>query len=320
MGHQRYCVWMITGGTTHALCCLSACIKYAIRSDRIIIPYSETHNNFGESFYSLFTVDQKSQLARYFIKEDEYDKAIEQYTPPFTGMPSLLSDSIISGPEPDMNGDQRYFLKGIRAIGKNERYLDYPENIDENKSYILTWGKHNKYWKNQLLSVLDTLRPSQSMLKKILVHKETFYNSNQGQQYIGAHFRNTDYISNLENLLRTTLEASRKTGIKNIFWATDDQTSKAKAHHFFQEKGLNLITIGNIPEHKNLKAINLHSISQEQLKLIGSSKLDQQSIFISEALILSNSYMFIRSKGTVPFLVESLRRSQYWRDLIISGH
>ena len=78
-------------------------------------------------------------------------------------MPIRLCDSVIDGPEPDTNGDQRYFLKDTRSINNNERYLDYPDAEEEHKEFIVTWGRHNHYWKNQLSSILNTFVPSEVM-------------------------------------------------------------------------------------------------------------------------------------------------------------
>ena len=160
---NRYCVWMITGGTTHALCCLSACMKYAVRSDRIILPFSETHSNFGSKFYDFYSINNKANLSRYFVREDDYDEIKRRYKPPYIQMPAELSRTCIDGPEPDSYGNQRYFLRDLYKAGTNERYLDYPAIDGEKTEYVVTWGRHDSYWRNQLRVVMNTLLPSEDM-------------------------------------------------------------------------------------------------------------------------------------------------------------
>ena len=101
MNTNKYCVWMITGGTTHALCCLSACMKYAIKSGRQILPFSETHPYYETQFYSFYRINEKSQLARHFVKSDEYEHIRDMYIPPYKTIPKSLMETRIDGPKPD---------------------------------------------------------------------------------------------------------------------------------------------------------------------------------------------------------------------------
>ena len=182
---------MITGGTTHALCCLSACIKYAIHSGRLILPFSETHPNYGDSFYEFYQLNKQSCLSEYFVKEQNYNDVRDQYVAPYIEMPYKLTDSIIDGPLPDSTGNQRYFLQNLYSAETNERYLDYPRNEDESKKYIMTWGRHDYYWQKQLEVVLETLRPSDQLKQRICEALSFLNDQLDSYSYIGVHFRNT---------------------------------------------------------------------------------------------------------------------------------
>ena len=314
MNSQKFCVWMITGGTTHAFCCLSACIKYAIKSKRSILPFSETHPNYGTSFYNFYDINQQSRLSRYFVAKEDYTFIRDRYTAPFNEMPSRLMDTYIDGPLPDSKGDQRYFLNGLYSVEDNERYLDYPQRSDEEKGYIVTWGRHNHYWKRQLKVVLEVLNPSLQLKQEIQKNLEFLRTSSNLESYIGVHFRNTDYKSDLPSTIDKAIDVAKRCDVKSILWATDDSTSYEYAEHMLTKQGLKMIKSKNLIDTRIIGSLNVHSIKDEELKNLGTSKLEQMAIFFSEVLMLSRSKVFIRSSGTVPFLVESIRDADNWQN------
>ena len=307
---------MITGGTTHALCCLSACIKYAIRSERLILPFSETHPNFGQSFYNFYQLNDQSPLSQYFVEQEHYVNVKNEYVAPYIEMPAKLTNSLIDGPLPDSSGNQRYFLQGLYSAGTNERYLDYPEIKNENKKYIMTWGRHNRYWQKQLEVVLETLNPSIKL--KVAINKSLSVLNEQvnSRSYIGVHFRNTDYKSNLQQTLDKAISTARKSGIQTIFWATDDSSSYAYAEAMLSQHGLSFVKSKDLINSQGIGSINIHSIKDEDLKMMGTSKIEQMAIFFSEVLMLSQSSLFIPTSGTVPFLVKSIKKSKNWQMLL----
>ena len=196
---------MITGGTTHAFCCLSACFQYAIRSNRIILPYSENHPYYSNTFYSFYRPNLRSPLSRYLIKPENYEAVRDSYIAPFQGMPKTLRESLIAGPKQDSGGSQRYYIEGITKVQNNERYLDYPSIKDERKPYITTWGRHDKYWKNQVTSVLNTLDPSPKLESSISKYLREIEGKLNHRKYIGVHFRNTDYQSDINEIIEKAL-------------------------------------------------------------------------------------------------------------------
>ena len=316
MDPQKYCVWMITGGTTHALCCLSACIKYAIRSGRLILPFSETHPNFGQPFYNFYQLNQHSRFSQYFVEEENYADVRNHYTAPYIEMPSKLTESVIDGPLPDSSGKQRYFLRDLYSSETNERYLDYPQIGNEFKKYIMTWGRHDYYWQKQLEIVLETLNPSNQLGMKINQSLHILNNQLNTRSYIGVHFRNTDYKSNLQQTLDKAISAAHQSGIQTIFWATDDSSSYAYAEAMLTQHGLSFVKSKDLIDSQKIGSINVHSIKEEDLKTMGTSKIDQIAIFFSEVLILSQSSLFIPTSGTVPFLVKSIKKSKNWQILL----
>ena len=88
-------------------------------------PFSETHPNYGDSFYEFYQLNKQSCLSEYFVKEQNYNDVRDQYVAPYIEMPYKLTDSIIDGPLPDSTGNQRYFLQNLYSAKTNERYLDY---------------------------------------------------------------------------------------------------------------------------------------------------------------------------------------------------
>ena len=301
---------MITGGTTHALCCLSACLQYAIRSDRIILPYSENHPYYSSTFYSFYDPNLRSPLSRYLIKPEDYETVRDSYIAPFEGMPTTLRDSLIAGPKPDSSGTHRYYLEGITEIQNNERYLDYPSIRNEGKKYITTWGRHDKYWKNQVTSVLNTLNPSPELQRSISKYLREIEEKIGHRKYIGVHFRNTDYRSDINEVIKKTVTLASNSQITTVFWATDDASSKEKLEAKLEHTGINAVFIDNIIDHRKMDSKNLHSISNVELKKMGSSKIDQLAIFYAEIITLGKSSVFLPSSGTVPLLVEGIRRSK----------
>ena len=300
---------MITGGTTHALCCLSACLQYAVKSRRIILPYSESHVYYNTPFYSFYRPNHESPLCQYLVEEDNYKVVRDSYIPPFTGMPAKLSESLIAGPKPDSHGNQRYYLEGVTQVNNNERYLDYPSSQDEGKPYIVTWGRHDRYWKNQIISVLNTLNPSAELKNRISKYLREIEAIINKEKYIGVHFRNTDYQSDINMAIQKTRNLVRKHRINTVFWATDDMSSKEIAQIKLEAEGIKFASHGNIIDHKSLNTKNIHSIDIQDLNKMGSSKIDQLARFYAEVITLSKSNIFVPTSGTVPLLVEGVRLS-----------
>lgn len=303
---------MITGGTTHALCCLSACIKYAIRSGRLILPFSESHPYYEEKFYSLFKLNEGSQLARYFVSERNYDFIRDKYHPPYKDMPQKLKMTEVSGPKPDSNGNQRYFLKNLEESENDERYLDYPSRLKEEEEYIVTWGRHDTYWRNQLISVLSVLQPSERMKNIITYRRAKTSRQLKDERYIGVHFRNTDYKSDLEKTIDRAISSCRLRGINQVYWATDDIKSLRYAKEKLRRNDISTVSINQHIAYDKFNALNLHSVKSSDLEKSGSSKVEQIGIFFADVLTLSKADFLIRTSGTVPFLIESIGRSNKW--------
>jgi len=316
MKKQKYCIWMITGGTTHALCALSACVKYAIKSERLILPFSETHPNYGTSFYSFYKLNKNSCLSRYFVTEENYGHVRDNYVAPCQEMPTNLIESIIDGPKPDSAGNQRYFLRELYSAEGEQRYLDYPNVEKEEKEYIMTWGRHNHYWAKQLQVVLETLSPAQDLASEIQEKLEILIRQVEECAFVGVHFRNTDYKSNIEATLAKTINSAKKAGITKVLWATDDSSSYEYSNNILKQNGLSLIKSNDLISTRITGSINIHSIKNEDLENLGTSKIEQMAIFFSEVLMLSRSYVFIPSSGTVPFLIDSMRKVKSWQALI----
>ena len=182
-------------------------------------------------------------MARYFVKEENYTDVKSCYTAPYVEMPSKLTESVIEGPLPDSTGNQRYFLRELHSAENNERYLDYPEIRNESKKYIMTWGRHDHYWQKQLEIVLETLNPSNQLGIKISQSLCVLNGQLNSRSYIGVHFRNTDYKSNLQQTLDKAISAARRSGIETIFWATDDSSSYKYAEAILSQHGLSFVMV-----------------------------------------------------------------------------
>jgi hypothetical protein len=300
----KYVAWLADGGTTHMFCNLGACLRYAVKSGRQILPVSVNQATLKDHFYRFFDLQKEAVLARYFVPPEKYCKIFCSYVPPNRNLPTNLFETRIEKERVDLHGRIYYTLEGIESIEGNVRYLDYP--IDEFSKYVLTWGGFDRYFTRQLYAVVSTIRLHSSISTDVLFRIRKTSELTRNRKYLSVHFRNTDYTSDIKILFSQIDECLIKHPDANIFWATDDKSSLNTAMLRYGKR----IVPGCVPVDVRLYpgVGSLHSLSDKEFaNLQGISRASLFADFFHDVYMLSNSLIHFKSAGNVGFLVDTLR-------------
>lgn len=125
--------------------------------------------------------------------------------------------------------------------------------------------------------------------------------------FIAAHFRNTDYRSDLETAIANVRAAAEETGISTVFWATDDTQSIQEAQEHLPELVLRHAEVPALPGR-----LGLH------VSFAGHAAKTQFVRALEDLYLLSLADVFLASTGPtgwktlVPILREPGMRKRFF--------
>ena len=308
---EKFVLWLPTGGFTHMMCSLRSCLEYAHHTGRKLVPLTEKHDIIGCDFYDFFKLRPGTRITRSMATEEEISWAKSNYRTPHPSLPVSICDIFISGHKPDSRGIPRYIINNIESICGDEWYLDpHATGRWEENQFTLSWGHFTNYWPSMLIELLDGVLFATD-IQSILLERVSLAIKEIGSQFLAVHFRNTDYKSSFDEVAEAALRFCTDHKTKSIYWASDDMKSLKQAKFFFKSASISVFNLTLKHDVSQIEgAAALHALPASYLEKTGLLQRDLTIDFLCDVFILASGQDFIGSRGTVPFLVNSLRANR----------
>jgi hypothetical protein len=274
---QKYVWHLATGGMTHMLRYLGGSIKLCRSSGRKLIANTKQHVGFCLELSDIFNISESSVLTSQL---DDISEALSIWRPIDSRFPTSLL-ALKTEWHRDTKGVSYYTIRGIPDLNGDPYYL---RNFVEEQDVVVTYGHLSG---NVLLESLCELR-----LEKKCVDRAYQLHEMLPLNYIGGHFRNTDYQTDYEKFIEFIVDAANKTSCVDIFIATDDIAGIPRLRESLKEYRLHF----NNEVKIDVKAINhknLHYIPEAKLLEMGSSKWQQHANFFADIFCLSKANVFV---------------------------
>ena len=284
---MRYLGFIPSGGFTHVLNAFGNSLIYASMTGRACIPimcnYELVDNNFKNIFINNSSLIKELSDAPPLSDLVETDFNISRYEDLYLS----FNQSVNS-----------YLIKDINSISGEVDYLTLPLAAGLlNEKIAFTTGMINDNWPfgkfnidNGLSMALNSIRLREDIVRFVIDK-----HSSLPKNYIAIHYRNTDYKNDINVTINQMIDASKNSGIKDIYWATDDVNSLEMARGI---PGLNIISFAleiNVLEN-DLR--NLHQLSSDKLMKFGYTRNDIAKYFFLDLYCLARSDKFIPSEMT----------------------
>lgn len=121
--------------------------------------------------------------------------------------------------------------------------------------------------------------------------------------FLGVHFRNTDYSSDLDSMIRRVKDAIQETGTTDIHWCTDDLSSIEQARERLPQANISSGLVFSLGNKKNL-----------HYSLRGSDSVIHLANTFADIYTLTKAQVFLPSAGSWKRLVPILREKEDVRD------
>lgn len=291
------------GGLWHYLKCIGSCIDIAIESKRNIIIDTIKTATINCNFSELF------DICNPIIKCDDnsINNSINNYKP-YLGLPDNINDIV----------NREAVKKGTDNVATYlPKKLDI-NSFDEYKNQICT-----KLSNLETIILFSGFLDSNAIIKImsiIKINMETKSVVNQlydtlPKQYIGIHYRDTDYTGNFDEVCSQLEDKIVKHNCYNIFIATDNTNiihkfiEKYPKCNFSWNKQINTNVL---LENKN-KETGLHHVSSEKWEEIGLHKHNSHQNFLAEIYCIIKATDFITTAGNNINLIPLLRKNDNLR-------
>lgn len=264
---QKYIIYKGTGGLVHNLRGLSFAIKIAIEQKRILIIDMNKHPAFGTSFSRFFDVNIPGLV--YFDNYNYIPTDLYYFEIPL----EVIKNSSIKFTQ---NG---YFLKTYNISDKNI----------SDKQQVVVYAGTGDFHKH-IFNIKINGKYHSQLMNEIPIKSK----------YISVHFRNTDIQNNIYNYITKIQQIINKTGINNLYLATDDHN----AYDIFKQNLKNVVIHrkNNPPKVKK----NLHYEEKNKEKLFYSLILDMFFILKSDYFLPSIN------SGVSQYLIQMIEKNKYF--------
>ena len=263
---QKYIIYKGTGGLIHNLKGLSFAIKIAIEQKRILIIDMNKHPAFGTSFSRFFDANIPGLV--YFDNYNYIPTDLYYFEIPLEDIKNISIKFTQNG----------YFLKTYNISDKN---------ISDKQQVVVYagTGDFHKYLFNIKINAI--------------YYRQLMGEISIKSKYISVHFRNTDIQNNIYNYITKIQQIINKTGINNLYLATDDHN----AYDIFKQN-LKKVVIHrkNIPPKVKK---NLHYEEKNKEKLFYSLILDMFFILKSDYFLPSIN------SGVSQYLIQMIEKNKY---------
>lgn len=263
---QKYIIYKGTGGLIHNLKGLSFAIKIAIEQKRILIIDMNKHPAFGTSFSRFFDANIPGLV--YFDNYNYIPTDLYYFEIPLEDIKNISIKFTQNG----------YFLKTYNISDKN---------ISDKQQVVVYagTGDFHKYLFNIKINAI--------------YYRQLMGEISIKSKYISVHFRNTDIQNNIYNYITKIQQIINKTGINNLYLATDDHN----AYDIFKQNLKNVVIHRkNIPPKVKK---NLHYEEKNKEKLFYSLILDMFFILKSDYFLPSIN------SGVSQYLIQMIEKNKY---------
>ena len=293
---QKYIIHLGTGGLAHMLRLLGNTLEYCQKNQKICVPLLENNLGFGVPFYSIFEI-QSEFLAEKNISQNILKK-------PFIYKQKKFQIQNLSAKYSKRKSVKIHY----ELFNKTTVLKSFSLHIDRashaRPAQITTGTFYDKTsWRDgeSVITALSSIKLNSEISCSIQKTKESL-----PSKFIGVHFRNTDKKADFNLICNTLKKAIDETGLSDIYWATDDSTSKASIQKLFPE--LKIFNFSNIFDVKKLGFRNLHRVDKKTLSEHGTSKEQQTIDVFTDIYLLSLSEKFIPTpRSGLSGLVEIFR-------------
>ncbi len=244
---KRFLVYKGTGGLAHMLRGLNEAIRMARISNRFLVIDCISNPGFGCNFSDFFVIDNLEYSDRYSDIPVDY-----KFRNLF--IRDIKKRSIHSS-------KKKYHIF-------EHNISDIDPNCDEN---LIVFGGTGS---NKLISGMRVNKIVMERLIKEIVIKD---------KYISVHYRNTDLKNNIIGFVNKIRKTIKNTGIKTIYWASDDESSFERVRKVISEGNFVRYTV---PERVKK---NLHSEARDKQKQVYDCLKDIYFILKSEYFIPSRN-------------------------------
>lgn len=244
---SKFLVYKGTGGLAHMLRGLNEAIRRARVSNRFLIIDCISNPGFGCHFSDFFTIDNLDYSEKYSDIPVDY-----KFRNLF--IRDIKKRSIHSS-------KKKYHIF-------EHNISDIDPNCDEN---LIVFGGTGS---NKLI---NGMKVNKEIMEKIL--KEPIIN----EKYISVHYRNTDLKNSIINFINKIRKTIKKTNIKTVYWASDDESSF--------ERISNAVSEGNFVRNTIPEKVkkNLHSEAKDKQKQVYDCLKDIYFILRSDYFIPSKN-------------------------------
>ena len=284
---MRYLFHLATGGMTHMLWMTGSSIEVARATGRIVVPLTERNRAFRLPFHDIF-----ESTDPYLADRRQAAIALDEYDGPASG---LLDDP--AGIPLTMNDQGCYSIPNRPDLPPTFLGLD-PVKAGSNAPFLITAG--------QVLETGTVLPPTRSRvlqgLRSVLaatrlesetVAQATRWRMRLPSGYVGVHYRNTDRKHSLDDVLTATRHALQEFELSDVYWATDDPASVARARRALPD-----VTVHNYGSSIDVNAEgaqNLHYLDDKALAKYGTSKGAELRAVLADTYVLTSATDFVRS-------------------------
>jgi hypothetical protein len=299
-------VWLASGGFTHMLCTLASAVDYAEKTNRIVLPYTDNQSSLQVPFYTFFSlIDEGKSRKDLFVSPSSYTSYSSSFVPPHESLPNTLADYQLSNEKYDTPMNVPYhIINDIESVDDNVRYLDYQFS---DKLFEVTWGHFSSYADLGLSRLLQTIQLHPRIQHYLHVWLSQTRKSFNGP-YIAAHFRNTDYRSDIYKIADQIRATSQRLGIKNIYWSSDDSDSYLKISNLLDDCYLfRRKPRFNVSQIKGAVCLHNDGIPEGVLRSSHCCRTMLTIDFLCDLASMASSETVVYSSGTVHLLVETIR-------------
>lgn len=291
---QRFVIHLASGGLGHSLHHLGNSLVYADASERAVIPCFEGYPTFAIPFWDVFR--PRTDL---ICSEPEAIDAVREFARAVPGAETATLANLqrLHGPggmsipavgEVPIAGLGPVWIPW--AVRRRERFL-LCDGLFKHGSGLL--GRMEQAWFEArargswgLDRALSELQVTDAALDRTRGLRAQI-----GGPYIAVHFRNTDRRSDLDPYLERTRAACHETGIREVYWATDDARSLQLAQEGLA--GLRVRSFARISGTDGRAWGNLHYATDEQLEEVGLSRRDRLHDTLGDIYMLSYANVIV---------------------------
>jgi len=291
---RPFLIHLPSGGLGHGLHHLGNSLAYADACGRGVIPCFEGYPTFAVPFWEAF-----SPRTDLICDESEAAEAIREFASKLAGArdASLANLQRLHGP-----GDMSIpAIREVPIAGLGPVWI--PWALRRPERFLLCDGlfKHGSGLRGRVEQAWFEVRAHGTWgldraLRELRV-TDAALDRTRGMRaeidgpYVAVHFRNTDRRSDLDPYLERTRAACHETGIREVYWATDDARSLQLAHEGLA--GLRVRSFARISGTDGRAWGNLHYATDEQLEEVGLSRRDRLHDTLGDIYMLSYANVIV---------------------------